>query len=584
MNKFNQLACLVAILAAGLPTVTGTAFQKNQTGQTAADGNQKWQGVLDVKVAQLTLNFDLTQDADGTWSGNIYSADQGNARIPVSKMDVSGNRVTIETTQPPAKFAGTISDDQKTITGKWTQGPGRHDLVLRRVESFDEGTHVETWQGTLEAAGQKFDFGLRVFQKDDGTWLARLDSYNEGATGLRATLNRDDSRFDFSISSIAAEYSGTLDQDAGKVTGFWKQGGGKFPLDFQKVDLQAGPRRLRPQIPEKPFPYQEVPVKFENDADHVTLAGTLTLPEGAGPWPAMVLITGSGPQDRDETIFDHKPFLVIADHLTRNGIAVLRYDDRGTAESTGNFATATSQDFSRDAEAAVTWLKSRPEIDAKKIGLIGHSEGGLIAPLIAARCPDVALIVLLAGTGVDGAEITLSQTRAMAEISGTQSDIVDASEYLISQVLTRIAESDEPLPPEFVDSVFTEAVSKLENPQWAPALETTRTGLAAMDSPWYRFFARFDPQTILRQVRCPVLALNGTKDLQVLADLNIDAIAKALTEGGNPDFEVHKMENLNHLFQETDGNGSVLEYARIEQTISPQVLDLMTDWILERTR
>ncbi len=570
---------LMAVIAA--PAV---AWQTARSDASQQDENQKWQGVLDAGVAQLTLNFDVTRSAAGSWSGDIYSADQGNAKIPISKMVVDGDQVTIETKTPPAKFVGTMAEDGQSIEGKWFQGPVQHDLVIRRVESFAEGEHVETWQGTLEAAGKSFDFGLRVFRMDDGTWLARLDSYNENAMNLRAPMERGKTRFDFTVPISSADYSGTLDENAETVTGVWKQAGGEYPLDFKKVELDAGPGRDRPQHPQEPFPYDQEDVQFVNRTDDVVLAGTLTLPPGEGPWPAMILISGSGPQDRDETIFDHKPFLVIADHLTRHGIAVLRYDDRGTNESTGNFATATSEDFARDAEAGVALLKARADIDPGKIGLIGHSEGGIIAPMIAARSPDVALIVLLAGTGVDGAAVTVSQSRAMAEAANTPPDLVKASEFLLERVLSEIAKNDEPLNPEFVDQVFSDAVAQLDNPDLAPALENARAGLALIDTPWFRFFARFDPQTTLKQVPCPVLALNGTRDVQVLVDLNIDAIDEALRAGGNPDFEVHKLDNLNHLFQETEGDGSILEYGRIEQTFSPAALQLITDWILDRTQ
>ena len=332
------------------------------------------------------------------------------------------------------------------------------------------------------------------------------------------------------------------------------------------------------------MPYKQEKVQFENSSDQVTLAGTLTIPDGSGPWPAMIMISGSGPQDRDETILDHKPFLVIADHLTRNGMAVLRYDDRGTAESTGTFGTATSEDFARDAESAISFLESRDDIRSDRIGLIGHSEGGVIAPMVAARNDKVSMIVLLAGTGVDGAMITVSQTRAMAAAAGTPPMFLDATDVFLKDILDHVMKHDEPIPTELVNSAFEKATADIENEAVRKMLEPVKSGVGLMQTPWFRFFCRFDPATALKKVKCPVLALNGTKDLQVLADLNIDAIEAALKEGGNPDFEVHKLDNLNHMFQETSGPGLPGEYANIEQTFSPKALDIMTQWILARTK
>ena len=586
---FSVAPLAVLFLVAPLAHTASAASARQETpAETPAEtpDSLKWQGALQVGAITLTLNFDIQRDGQGNYGGAIYSVEQGNAKIPITGMEIDGDRVRVEASSVKASYAGTLSADGEQVSGTWTQPGIAGELNLKRVDRFDSARHVETWQGTMQAGGNTFDFGLRVFRDEDGSWSAKLDSYSENVEGLPAQLDRDGSKFNFSIPVTRAEYEGTLDESAGKISGLWKQAGGEFELDFHKVALDAKPNLQRPQTPGDDVPYKQEPVRFDNPADQVSLAGTLTLPEGAGPWPAMVLISGSGPQDRDETLFSHKPFLVIADHLTRHGIAVLRYDDRGTAQSSGDFSTATSEDFSRDAEAGMKYLQSRPDIRSDRIGFIGHSEGGMIAPMIAARNPQVALIVLLAGPGVDGGQITLSQNRALNEVAGVPADINQASEHLVKRLLEKVRESDDPLADEFVDDVMAEAsqlISKvMENEDPAAALLNTRAGLARMNSPWYRYFIRFDPQTALRQVQCPVLALNGTKDLQVLVDLNIDAIQQALTEAGNTDFEVHKLENQNHLFQETAGTGSVLDYGRIEQTISPVTLDLMTGWIKKR--
>ncbi len=584
-NSMNPVSCLV--MSAAITWISVIANMANLAAQetlVAGAEPQKWQGILDVRISQLTLNFDTRHGDDGIWTGEIYSVEQDNAKIPISKMEVDGQAVTIEARSVGATFKGMLSANGDRVTGKWKQGHGEYDFVIHRVTRFDEAKHIETWQGTLKAQGKTFEFGLRVFELASGSQWARLDSFSEGVEGIYADLTRDEKVFQFETKGIGGAFKGTFSDDRESIEGKWSQGGLSFPLKFSKTELDAKPARNRPQHPVEPFPYKLEKVQFKNSADRVSLAGTMTIPEGPGPWPAMVLISGSGPQDRDETILEHKPFLVIADHLTRNGIVVLRFDDRGTAESTGNFGTATSEDFSRDAEAAIAFLESRDDIRADQIGLIGHSEGGIIAPMVAARNDGVGMIVLLAGPGVDGATITVTQTRAMAAAAGTPAVLMDATDTFMKEILEHVTKSDKPIPTELIDSAFEKATAGFENAALRSLFEPAKSSLGLMESPWFRFFSRFDPVPNLKKVKCPVLALNGTKDLQVLADLNIDAIEKALTESGHTDFEVHKMENLNHMFQETDGPGMPGEYGNLEQTFSPKTLDLMTQWILKRTK
>ncbi len=542
--------------------------------------SQNWQGVLDAGAARLQLNFELKFE-DGQWSGDLISADQGNVRIPISSIEIEGDEITIEAVSVFAKFIGTLNEDGSKITGRWNQGGNAFDFEIERVESFESAEHIETWLGTLVAGLQSFDFRIRMFKDSEGTISAKLDSFNEGLNGLPLDLDLSDEQFNFELKISAAQYEGTYNEDRSKISGKWIQGGGEYPLEFEKAELDARPAVNRPQHPEKPYPYDEDKVTYENTHDNITLGGTLTTPRGDGPFPAMVLISGSGPQDRDETIFEHKPFLVIADHLTRKGIAVLRFDDRGVGESTGNFATATSEDFARDVAAAVEFLAKHPKIDSTKLGLIGHSEGGLIAPMVATSGDGVALIVLLAGPGVDGGEITISQTRAMAEAAGADEAMLDAQEKMITGLMDRIRKSDDELTSEFIESLVDEMADQLPESD-RDALDSAKAAMAQFGTPWFRFFVRHDPATTLKAVRCPVLAINGTKDLQVLADLNIDAIEAALRAADNPDFEVQKLADLNHLFQETSGPGLGTEYGQLEETFSPVALEAVSQWLLDR--
>jgi len=318
-----------------------------------------------------------------------------------------------------------------------------------------------------------------------------------------------------------------------------------------------------------------------NTVENFVLAGTLTLPQGEGPFPAVVLISGSGQQDRDETIYNHKPFKVIADHLTRNGIAVLRYDDRGTGGSKGKTNNATSLTNADDAEAAVNYLMQRPEINSKKIGLAGHSEGGLIAPIVASRNADIAFIVSLAGPGVKGYDVILRQTADIMRASGSSETEINETLTANSQLFKMaIAEPDQ---RKFAKSAM-EWYSKdldskgLSQEERREKMAAFTQGLVSVNNPWMRYFLETDPAQFWSQVRCPVLALNGEKDLQVSQEMNLPAIKAAMRSGGNRKVKTVMLPGLNHLFQNSE-TGAPGEYARIEETFSPAALDLITIWI-----
>jgi uncharacterized protein len=362
----------------------------------------------------------------------------------------------------------------------------------------------------------------------------------------------------------------------------------------------------RPQDPQRPFPYQEQRLFFDNPhAEGVRLAGTLTVPHGDGPFPAVVLVSGSGPQDRDEALAGHRPFLVLADYLTQRGIAVLRYDDRGAFQSTGDFIAATTQDLASDAQAAVEYLGTRDEIDPAKIGIVGHSEGGLIAPMVAVQSPAVAFIVLLAGTGIPGEQLMyLQQALILASQGGDATGIAfirtrtelffavlkqgldaDVAEQRLRQIWNDYLDG-KIVPPDLSAAETEPILAELATLSVEDKVELTRTTLdpqlKELNRPWWTFFLSYDPATALTQVRVPVLALNGDKDLQVPARENLDAIAAALRQGGNPDFSIVELPNLNHFFQ-TSTTGAPSEYAVIEETFAPVALDILGDWIVSRT-
>lgn len=429
------------------------------------------------------------------------------------------------------------------------------------------------WGGTLKVGNQSLKIIFHIVAADSG-YTATMDSPDQGAFGLPV-----DSVIYYSPNlilkqlRIGATLSGTVAGDT--LKGIFVQGGFPLPLTLMRGDFAL----RRPQEPKPPFPYRTEEVTVHNHKDSVTLAGTLTLPEGKGPFPAVVLVTGSGPQNRDEELMGHKPFAVIADYLTRRGIAVLRCDDRGVGGSTGDFGAATTADFTRDALAAFDYLAARPEVARKKTGIIGHSEGGTAVFMAAAQNPKVAFVVSLAGAAVRGDSILLKQNGDILRAQGAPDSA--ASAYV--DVLRDIFRLQERYPVEYLQThrdslanVLFLAGPKASLPE--PMRQNALTVLVTQQQVWMRYFKQNDPKPYILATRCPVLAINGMKDTQVDAPTNLGLIERYAAQSGNKRVTVKAYEELNHLFQHAV-TGSPNEYAQIKETISPEVLEDIVVWI-----
>lgn len=431
------------------------------------------------------------------------------------------------------------------------------------------------WNGVLKVQGMQLRLVFNISAADSG-YTATMDSPDQGAKGIPVTtVTFADPVLTLKIAAAMIDYTGELKD--GVVKGTFKQGGMSFDMDLQREGIAKVESR-RPQDPVQPYPYRSEEVTFDNGPD-VRLAGTLTIPSGEGRFPVAVLISGSGPQNRDEELLGHRPFLVLADHLTRNGIAVLRYDDRGTAASTGNFRDATTETLATDAEAAVAFLKGHKDIDPGRIGLIGHSEGGIIAPLVASR-RDIAFIVMLAGTGISGLELLPKQAELIARASGTPEADITRMITINTKIFSLVADatSEETLRTD-LETYLTGVVSELpasEKPQGVSDKDFISGLVNQVANPWMRFFLTYDPIPALKKVTCPVLALNGTLDMQVPYRENLEPIRKALKK--NRSAKIVELEGMNHLFQECT-TGSPSEYGQIETTLSPKMLQLVSDWL-----
>jgi len=545
------------------------------------EGN--WAGSLHTEAAVLHLVLHVAKSQDGWFKATIDSLDQSVYGIEVTALTQNDSGVHFSVSSVGAQFEGKLSADHAGIQGTWSQSNAKLPLSFHRQAAGagakkpgDAVASVEgVWQGAMEANGLRLRFQLHVTHDDQKRLVAALDSPDQGISGLSAAnVSQKLTVFHFEIPGVQGVYEGTLNAAKSAITGNWTQGGITHNLNFQRSDQLV--ELVRPQNPKKPYPYREEEVTFTNPKAQVSLAGTLTLPPGSGPFAAAILIAGSGPHDRDENVAGHRPFLVLADHLARKGIAVLRYDKRGVGKSTGSYEQATTEDFASDTNAALDYLKSRKEINAKKIGLIGHSEGGLIAPMVASRSSDVAWVVLLAAPGLKGEQIMLLQSEMILKGAGFDDDrIAKARDFNLQSYALARKEKD----PEVLETKLTELVDSTGMGTTLPA-NTLKPQARMMTSAWFQFFLDYDPAPALEKTHCPVLALNGDKDVQIASKENLAEIQKALQEGGNKDFQTHELAGLNHLFQHAP-TGSPMEYGGIQETFAPEVLTAISDWILK---
>jgi pimeloyl-ACP methyl ester carboxylesterase len=587
MTAYRSI-CILLLVACG------AAATHAQQPPASAAGH--WEGAITLPGTSLDVRVDL-EEAAGRWAGTIEIPAQGLRGLALGGVAVEGSAVTFAMPGIPGAptFTGTVAADRTTITGTFTQGgqafPFRLARTARTGGETPEGVagkgFAGHWQGALKPSPvMELRLVLEIADAASGSPTGIMISVDQGGVRVPLTMLTDDNgAVRVEASGIRAVFEGVMNANGSEISGQWRQGGNALPLAFRR--LASAPTFSRPQDPTRPFPYEEEEVTFANPQANITLAGTFTRPRGAGPHPAVVLIGGSGPQDRDEALMGHRPFLVLADHLTRQGIAVLRYDDRGVGRSTGSFRAATHDDFVADTLAAVNWLKTRSDIDPARIGLVGHSEGGLAAPLAAVKQPgDIAFLVLLAGPGVPMEDLLVRQSQDLARIMGVDRDFLEqnsASQRAMFALLKEDTDSatlEDPLRALVQQQVVALTDEERKALGYTDAMMESQIQMVL--TPWFRQLLAYDPRPVLRQVKVPVLALNGEKDLQVAARPNLAGMQEALTAGGNTEVSTRELPGLNHLFQ-TATTGSVAEYGVIEETFNPAALEAISEWIRRRT-
>jgi pimeloyl-ACP methyl ester carboxylesterase len=449
-------------------------------------------------------------------------------------------------------------------------------ILCLAVTAYAQTRDVEgDWQGSLDTGALKLRIGLHLTTDSAGKLTAKVDSIDQSVMGIPVkTASLKSNRLTLDIPALRASYEGTVNADASEIAGAFTQGA-SVPLTFKRVGKIETLKR--PQEPKPPFPYDAVDVAYE--VTGARLAGTLTVPRGTGPFPAAVLITGSGPQDRDEALFGHKPFWVIADYLTRRGMAVLRLDDRGMGKSSGNSAMMTVQEMAGDVLAGVHFLQERKEINGTLIGVIGHSEGGIVGPLLASQSPEIAFVVMLAGTGVTGEQVMYLQSELVIRSEGGGDEAVAQNRKLQETLFKVLHDQKDEKDPRAVIRKMREAWKASYGSDPPKAMEGQ---FASTTSPELRSFIMFDPGEALRKVKVPVLAMNGSRDVQVPARQNLPAIVAALAVAGNQDVTAIELPGLNHLFQHCK-TCAPTEYGMLEETFSAEALEIMGDWLERHT-
>lgn len=445
---------------------------------------------------------------------------------------------------------------------------------------------IGTWEGKLNIGP-----GLRIIfhflETPSGSIKATADSPDQSAYGLKCdtVIFQEREVVRVEMHALNAVFSGRLMDDS-TLNGQFTQNA-TYPLLLKKGNFQPPAPPKRPQTPHPPYPYKSEDVEYDNAEHSLHYGATITIPNGKGPFPAALLVTGSGAQNRDEELANHKVFAVLADALTKNGMVVLRVDDRGVGKSTGVFADATSEDFAKDVNTSLDYLLSRPEVDKKKTGLIGHSEGGMIVPMVASKRNDIDFAILLAAPGIKIDSLMAEQNAAILRSVGISQASINAYIPLYKKLMKEIIYAKD----------TTEAYRKVGElfRQWIPSIDSATRKELGFDSEtsirnvtsvlvegfsgkWFKYFLSFDPGPYLRQLKCKVLALNGEKDIQVNASSNLQAIESALKKSGSKEYTVQKLPGLNHLFQ-TCKTCTLQEYGELEETFSPAALQIINDWL-----
>ncbi len=550
--------------------------------QEAFVGN--WQGEIGPGVLNLGVVVHFTASGE-TLSGTIDIPAQGAEGLALAVTKASNDKATFSIEGVPGNptFEGTLESGK--ISGTFSQSSQSFDFSLEplNVETSKGpatiNTYLGNWQGVIGEGKLDLKIGL-IFEDKNGIMEGNILIPAQSFEGALKIDSLSEDSITLIIQGIPGNptLKGTLEADL--ISGTFSQNGTDF--DFSVERSEEAISSVKPQDPVEPYPYLAEELSFKSG--DISIAGTLTLPEGKGPFPAVIMITGSGPQNRNEELMGHRPFLVLADAITRAGFAVLRTDDRGIGGTGGKLDDVSYDDLAKDVLSEIDFLKARADIDPERIGLFGHSEGGYIAPLVASQSEDVAFVIMMAGPSVSGLEVLELQTKLIMEQAGAPEDeITKQLEYLqlLGDALNREAYDEAKALAEARMKDSFASAPEAERPSEEAQAQIIEAQVSGVVTPYFRSLVLFDPQKSLSQIKVPLLAFYGSKDIQVNAEQSVEPLKEYLKEAKNEDVTVQTFEGLNHLMQPAT-TGSVTEYSEIETTIEPEVLELVTNWLKER--
>lgn len=455
--------------------------------------------------------------------------------------------------------------------------------------SYAQKNIAGIWEGKLSFNGTSLRLVLHI-QKDSSGYSATMDSPDQGAKDIKTNgaVLRGDSLF-VEVPAIGGKISGLLQNDS-TFTGQWFQGA-SLPLNLKKIAAPSTPER--PQEPKPPFAYVSEDVLYFNKDKSIQYGATLTMPKGEGPFPAMIFITGSGQQNRNEELFGHKPFLLLADYLTKKGYAVLRVDDRGIGQTTGDVKNATSKDFAGDVQVGLDYLKTRKEIDKTKLGMLGHSEGGMIAQIAAADRKDIDFIISLAGPGQKIIDLMADQNAAILKSGGISAKAAENYKPFYIQLLSVIANAStdtaaKEMATQLTDKWMAITPAGIKGELFPAASEAGKKAfldgqVKLVRSPWFHYFITYDPGPYIQKMRAKVLVINGEKDIQVAPKQNLAAWKTFLQKSGSKKYDVIEIKGVNHLFQHCN-SCTVSEYGTLEETFAPEAMEVIGDWLKKNVK
>lgn len=543
-----------------------------------------WQGEIGPGSLNLGVVVHFESTAEGL-SGSIDIAAQGAQALPLTIGEVAEQSIAFVIQGVPgnASFVGRLEQDK--LVGEFSQAGQHFPFLLERLSAAGSTApetieaYLGNWEGVIGKGSTDLKIGLS-FSDAEGVMEADIVIPAQGFKGKLKIQELSETTISLLIQGIPGNprFQGELVGD--RISGIFSQSG--QDLDFSLSRSLEALSTKRPQDPTPPFPYSVEEVEFSSG--DTTIAGSLTIPEGDAAFPAIIMITGSGPQNRDEELLGHRPFLVISDALSRAGFAVLRTDDRGVGGSSGELSQASYAQLADDVIAGLEFLKTRTDIDPGRIGLFGHSEGGYLAPLVASQRSDLAFIIMMAAPSVAGLEVLELQNRLILQQEGeSETEIAKQIAFLrlLADALKREAYDEAASLTEARVKESFAAMAESEKPSEELQAQIIETQVANVANPYFRNVMVFDPQPYLRELRLPVLAFYGSKDIQVDAEQSLEPLRAALQEAANSDVTLKVFEGLNHLMQPAV-TGAISEYGDIEITIAPEVLEFVIAWLRER--